>query len=104
MVANILNDVHVELNTDFFDDQENFERLAGKIIYTGSIDRYFSYSEGVLAYRSLRFERFTHEGDFQGNAVVNYGELDVSYTRIVEHKHFEFNDQPHSVLTREYPE
>lgn len=104
MVSNILNGVHVELNTDFLDNRDTLERMAGKIVYTGPIDRYFDYSEGTLAYRSLRFERFEHEGDFQSNAVVNYGDLDVSYTRIVEHKHFEFNNLPHSILTREYPE
>jgi len=104
LVANILRDIPIELSTDFFNNQAYFEGLAQKIIYTGSIDRYFEYSEGILEYRSLRFEQFTHEGDFQGNAVVNYSELDIPYTRIVEHKHFEFNDHPLSILTREYPD
>ena len=104
LVENMLQNVPVDLNTDFFDDQENFQHLAKKIIYTGPIYRYFDYSEGILEYRSLRFERFTHKGDFQGNAVVNFGESSIPYTRIVEHKHFEFNEQTFSVLTREYPD
>ena len=74
-------------------------------MYTGAIDEYFSYCLGELQYRSLRFEEELLEGceDFQGNAVVNYTEREIPYTRIIEHKHFEFGTQPDTVITREYP-
>lgn len=76
-----------------------------KVLYTGAIDEYFSYCLGELQYRSLRFEEELLEGceDFQGNAVVNYTEREIPYTRIIEHKHFEFGTQPDTVITREYP-
>lgn len=76
-----------------------------KVLYTGAIDEYFSYCLGELQYRSLRFEEKLLEGceDFQGNAVVNYTEREIPYTRIIEHKHFEFGTQPDTVITREYP-
>lgn len=76
-----------------------------KVLYTGMIDEYFNYCLGELQYRSLRFETETLEGcdNYQGNAVVNYTEREVPYTRIIEHKHFEFGTQPNTIITREYP-
>lgn len=75
-----------------------------KIVFTGMIDQYFDYQYGVLEYRSLRFEHETlDEENHQGNAVVNYNEREVPYTRIIEHKHFEFGKHPKTVITREYP-
>jgi UDP-galactopyranose mutase len=79
--------------------------MADKVIYTGPVDEYFQYQLGKLEYRSLRFEtEVLDQPDFQGNAVVNYTEREVPYTRIIEHKHFEFGTQPKTVITREYPE
>ncbi len=104
LVENMLKGVEVFLNTDFFDDKEKWLSMADNVIYTGTIDRFFDYSEGELEYRSLRFETEVLDCDnFQGNAVVNYTEAEIPYTRIIEHKHFEFGTQPKTVITREYP-
>lgn len=103
LVEKMLEGVEVRLNTDYFDDKAAFDQMADKIVYTGMIDRYFDYSLGVLEYRSVRFE--TEElpvENYQGNAVVNYTEREVPYTRIIEHKHFEFGTQPTTVISREY--
>ena len=94
----------IELNTDFLADKEKLCRVAKKIIYTGTIDSYFDYCFGALEYRSLKFE---HEildcENYQGVAVVNYTDRETPYTRIIEHKHFEFGTQPKTVITKEYP-
>ena len=109
MVEAMLDGVEVRLNTDFFDDRENLERMAEKIVFTGNIDRYFDFCEGELEYRSLRFEtEILNMENYQGNAVVNYTEYEIPYTRVIEHKHFEFGCQggpasPKTVITREYP-
>ena len=96
--------IEVHLNTDFFDEKEKWEAEADKVIYTGMIDQYFDYKYGRLEYRSLRFE---HEildiENFQGNAVVNYTDANHEYTRIIEHKHFEFGQQAKTIITKEYP-
>ncbi|MGE0588242.1 MAG: UDP-galactopyranose mutase [Cyclobacteriaceae bacterium] len=101
----LLLGIEVKLNTDFFLDRGYFEGIANKIIYTGPIDRFFSYRFGELNYRTLRFEnKLLEMANFQGNAVVNYTDLSVPYTRIIEHKHFEFGTQDNTVITHEYPE
>ena len=103
MVEKMLEGVEVRLNTDFFDLVKAEPNIAKTIVYTGCIDEYFGYKLGCLNYRSVRFE--TEElpmEDFQGNAVVNYTEREVPYTRIIEHKHFEFGKQPTTVISREY--
>lgn len=91
-------------------DSENTENgsdgdIFDKVLYTGMIDEYFDYCLGELQYRSLRFETEVLEGceNYQGNAVVNYTEREVPYTRIIETRHFEFGNQPDTVITREYP-
>ena len=100
----LLKGIDIELNTDFFEKKEELLQKANKIVFTGMIDQYFDYQYGVLEYRSLRFEHeILDEENHQGNAVVNYNEREVSYTRIIEHKHFEFGKQPKTVITREYP-
>ena len=100
----LLEGIDVELNVDFFDKKGELLQKVDKIVFTGMIDQYFDYQYGVLEYRSLRFEHETlDEENHQGNAVVNYNEREVSYTRIIEHKHFEFGKQPKTVITREYP-
>lgn len=95
----------VRLNVDYFSDRDYFKNIAHKIVYTGALDEYYDYKFGELEYRSLRFEHKRLEiPNYQGNAVVNYTEADIPYTRIIEHKHFEFGTQPHTVITYEYPD
>lgn len=109
IVEKMLDGIEVRLGTDFFEHREELAAQAEKIVFTGMIDEYFDYCYGELEYRSLRFE--TEELDcenYQGNAVINYTEYEVPYTRIIEHKHFEFGCQsgelnPKTVITREYP-
>ena len=109
LVANILSGIEVQLNTDFFSDRERFSALADKIIFTGPIDAYFDYRLGALQYRSVRFEtELLDMPNFQGNAAVNYTDSETPYTRIIEHKWFEFGkdengaDLPKTVISREY--
>lgn len=104
MVANMLEGVEVRLNTDFFAERSAYAAAAEKIIFTGMIDAYYDYCYGELEYRSLRFEtEILDEENYQGNAVVNYTEYEVPYTRIIEHKHFEYGTQEKTVITKEYP-
>ena len=94
----------VRLNTDFLCHREELSELCENIIYTGPIDEFFDFSEGELEYRSLRFEtELLDKADYQGNAVVNYTDRETPYTRIIEHKHFEFGKGDKTVITREYP-
>lgn len=105
LIDALFGDTEIRLHTDFLSDPEGFQAMADKVIYTGPVDEYFQYQLGKLEYRSLRFEtEVLDQPDFQGNAVVNYTEREVPYTRIIEHKHFEFGTQPKTVITREYPE
>lgn len=105
IIEKLLDGVEVRLNTDFLADRGELMRLADKCVYTGTIDSYFDYSLGRLGYRSLRFESETLDCEnYQGVAVVNYTEREIPFTRIIEHKHFEFGKQPKTVITREYPE
>lgn len=104
MVARMLDGIDVQLNTDFLANRDYWLDSAKHIIYTGQIDQFFDYCYGALAYRSLRFEEETLETyNFQGNAVINYTEKDVPFTRIIEHKHFDPVDVAQTVITREYP-
>ena len=109
LVANILSGIEVQLNTDFFSDRERFSALADKIIFTGPIDAYFDYRLGALQYRSVRFEtELLDMPNFQGNAAVNYTDSETPYTRIIEHKWFEFGkdetgaDLHKTVISLEY--
>lgn len=96
--------IEVHLNTNFFNDKETLEAEASKVVYTGMIDQYFDYQYSVLEYRSLQFEHEVLDTEnYQGNAVVNYTDRETPYTRIIEHKHFEFGKQEKTVITREYP-
>lgn len=96
--------INVRLNTNYLDDREYFNSIAQKIIYTGPIDEYFGYSEGVLDYRSLRFEEeFLEEEDYQGTAVINYTSS-IPWTRIIEHKHFLVTQKPYTIITKEFPQ
>ena len=101
----LLEETEVLLKTDFFANREYFEALAEKIIYTGPIDKFFNYEAGKLNYRSLRFENESLDiENFQGNAVVNYTSHEETFTRIIEHKHFEFGTQKNTIITKEYPQ
>ena len=109
MVENMLKGVEVRLNCDFFEHKDELVACAEKIIYTGAIDRYFDYCYGALEYRSVRFEtEVLNKPNFQGNAAVNYTDGETPWTRIIEHKWFEFgkdengNELPKTVISREY--
>lgn len=102
----LLEGIEVRTSTDYFEQRQELDRMADKILYTGCIDEYFDYCFGRLEYRSLRFEhkRPDNTDNYQGNAVVNYCEREVPYTRLIEHKHFEYGTQPFTVITYEYPD
>ena len=106
LVARMLDGVEVRLNENFFDKKEEYKKMAKKIVYTGMIDEYFDYKLGRLEYRSLRFDTKIMDTDnYQGNAVVNYTDREVDYTRVIEHKHFEFvSGNNKTVVTFEYPD
>jgi len=104
LFEHILDGIEVRLNTDYFEARDHWDSIASAIVYTGKIDEYFGYKFGELEYRSLRFESKVLNGDYQGNAVINYTEESVPFTRITEHKHFEFKNQRKTVVTWEYPD
>lgn len=104
IIEKMLTKADVQLNTDFISSRAELMAVADKIIFTGMIDEYFGYCYGALEYRSLRFETDVLPiRNFQGNAVVNYTDRETPYTRIIEHKHFEYGTQDTTVITREYP-
>lgn len=103
MFKKMLEGVDVKLNTDYFKNRYYWDSIADSIVYTGKIDEYFDFKFGALEYRGLRFENELLEGDYQGNAVINYTEELIPFTRIIEHKHFEFKNQPQTIITREFP-
>lgn len=109
MVANMLKGIEVELNTDYLKDKAKYDAIADKVVYTGAIDAYFDYKLGALEYRSVRFEtELLDMPNFQGNAAVNYTDAETPWTRIIEHKWFEFgkdadgNDLPKTVISKEF--
>lgn len=109
LIEKLLDGIEVRLNTDYLDNKNELDKLANKVIYTGPIDAYFGYKLGYLEYRSVRFEtELLESSNFQGNAVVNYTDRETPWTRIIEHKWFEFGkdadgkDLPKTVISREY--
>ncbi len=106
MVKNMLEGVEVRTGVDYFSDRDRFDGCAETVLYTGAIDRFYNYDLGGLEYRSLRFEtEVVDTDDFQGNAVVNYTDYEIPFTRIIEHKHFDRScSSAKTVITREYPE
>ncbi len=103
LVEKMLQNSEVHLHTDYFQDRLSFNKIAKRIIYTGTIDRYFDYELGQLAYRSLRFEDNCYDSpNYQGVAVMNFTDSETPYTRSIEHKHFQFGEQLHTIVTREY--
>jgi len=105
LIDALLEGVEVRLNSDFFKNRMEWMAIAKKIVFSGKIDEFYDFKYGNLEYRSLRFEHsILNEENYQGNAVVNYTAFDVPYTRIIEHKHFEFGKQVKTVITKEYPD
>ena len=105
IIEKMLDGIEVKLDYDYFDHREEVNQMADKIIFTGPIDKFYDYQFGKLEYRSLRFEtEMLNISNYQGNAVVNYTEYEVPYTRIIEHKHFDFVDTDKTIITREYPD
>ena len=115
IIEKMLKGIDIKLNCDFFDNREELENIAEKIVFTGPIDKFYNYQYGELEYRSLRFETdILDEENYQGNAVVNFTEYKVPYTRIIEHKHFEFGAslgilaegiaKEKTIITKEYPD
>lgn len=103
IVEKMLEDIEIRLHVNFLENRPEYENIADKIVYTGMIDQFFDYKLGVLEYRSVRFETEVLDCEnYQGNAVVNYTDREVLYTRIIEHKHFEFGKQDKTVISREY--
>ena len=109
LVANLLDGIDVQLNEDYLEDRAKWDALADKVVYTGAIDAFFDYTLGNLEYRSIRFENeVLNIPNFQGNAAVNYTDRETPWTRIIEHKWFEFgkdengNDLPKTIISREY--
>jgi len=103
LIEKMLDGIEVKLNTDYLVNKFEWDSLADKIVYSGPIDAYFNYQYGPLSYRSLRFETETlNMSDYQGNAVINYTDSEIPFTRIIEHKHFENTNQFKTVITKEY--
>ena len=103
MVANMLKGIEVKLGVDYLENKAELDAMADRVIYTGAIDAYFGYALGALEYRSVRFETEVLDiPNFQGNAAVNYTDAETPWTRIIEHKWFEFGTQPKTVISREY--
>lgn len=99
----LLDGVEVRLDTDFFTDRAYFESLAGKVVYTGPIDQYYDYRYGKLEYRTVKFEQQLFDmPNYQGVAVMNYTDAETPYTRIIEHKHFDFGKQDKTVISKEF--
>ncbi len=104
IIEKLFDGCEIRLNTDYNTDRAAYRALAEKVVYTGTIDSYFDFCYGPLEYRSLRFEHEELATDnYQGVAVVNYTDRETPYTRIIEHKHFEFGTQPNTIISREYP-
>lgn len=100
----LLGNIETKLGVDYFEQREYFNSISNKILYTGPIDQFYNYQFGKLEYRSLEFKSENLEiPNYQGIAGMNYGDIEIEYTRIIEHKHFEFGEQPTTVITKEYP-
>jgi UDP-galactopyranose mutase len=101
----LLEGIEVRLNVDYFDDRDFFDEISDKIIYTGPIDKFYNYRFGNLEYRSLKWEtKFLEKDNFQGNAVINYTDSETKFTRIIEHKHFDHQNQKNTIISYEFPQ
>ena len=104
IIEKLLHGADLRLETDYLSDRTKYNSMAKKVVYTGMLDEYFDYRFGKLEYRSLRFENeILNEANHQGVAVMNYTDAETPFTRVIEHKHFEFGSQPETVITKEYP-
>jgi UDP-galactopyranose mutase len=104
IIEKMLEGCDVQTGVDYLEHRTELDALARRVLYTGAIDRYFEYACGDLEYRSLRFDTVVYdEANFQGNAVINYTDAETPYTRVIEHKHFTFGEQPKTVISYEYP-
>lgn len=104
LINKLLEGIEILLDTDYLAEKEKWDAMADRVVYTGPIDAYFGYSEGYLAYRSLRFETEVLDMEnYQGCAGMNYTDRETPWTRITEHKHFEFGSQKKTVISKEYP-
>ena len=100
----LLDGIEFKLNVDYFENKEHWDNIATNVIYTGPIDRFYNYQFGELEYKTIKFDHYRYpKENFQGTAVMNYTDLKIPYTRIIEHKHFEKSDSPVSWITYEYP-
>lgn len=105
IIEGLLEGIETRVNVEFFKNRTELESLADKVVYTGKIDEFYNYKHGQLEYRSLSFEdEILDQENYQGDALINYSDKEVPFTRIIEHKHFEFGKQKHTVITKEYPE
>jgi UDP-galactopyranose mutase len=105
LIEKMLNGIEIKLNTDYFDNKDYYDAIANQVLYTGPIDRFYEYEFGALDYRSLRFEhQVLNEENYQGNAVINFTEKDIPFTRVIEHKHFVYGKQSKTVITKEFPD
>jgi len=106
LMTNMTDGIEIVLNTDYLSNREYWDNQAHRVVYTGALDDFFNLEYGTLDYRSLKFEHKILENvsDYQGNAIINYTDYDVPYTRIIEHKHFTFGEQKDSVITKEFPQ
>lgn len=104
LIEKLLEGIEVKTETNYFDDKQKWDDMADKVLFTGMIDEYYDYIYGELEYRGLEFETETlNMPNYQGNAVINYTEAEIPYTRIIEHKHFEGSESPKTIITKEYP-
>ncbi|PAV06920.1 UDP-galactopyranose mutase [Methanosphaera cuniculi] len=104
LIEKLTDGIDIKLNTNYFDDKQKWDEIADKVLFTGMIDEYYDYCYGELEYRGLNFESETLDiPNYQGNAVINYTEAQIPYTRIIEHKHFENSESDKTIITREYP-
>lgn len=104
IIEKMLEGIDIEIQTDYFKEKERLDNIAEKVVFTGMIDEFYGYQFGNLEYRSLDFEHEVLDlPNYQGNAVMNFTDSETPYTRIIEHKHFEFGDQEKTVITKEYP-
>lgn len=104
IIEKLLDGIEVKLGTDYFDDKEKWDNIADKVLFTGMIDQYYDYCYGELEYRGLKFETEIKDiENYQANAVINYTEAKIPYTRIIEHKHFENSQSDKTIITKEYP-
>ena len=105
LIDGLLKGVEVKCDINYFENKEHWNSLAQKVVFTGKIDEFYDYKFGSLEYRSLKFDtKLLEIENYQGNAVVNYTNAEIPYTRIIEHKHFEFGNQNKTVITYEYPD